>query len=753
MSNPGMPNTIFSGTTGPAGDPVGPNQLAARAAMYVFLFLLFPPVLIVYFVWLALYQWGRMPYWIPLLTGGGLFVVGGIFGGISERPIRFMLEGYAQLLSEDSWWNHIVSHLPRIIVGQLWPALFLGTVAAGLSSWWKWIRRPKYREMFIHPGPFLKARVRKTTKEIGSGINCPESGITLGVALDPRDGRFAGGSPGEVYGRRVVMSEQELSAHCLVTGGSGTGKTQTMLAGIRDAIRQGRGVVYVDLKGSPDVADKIADLAFRYDREFYHWTIHDPARPYNGPSPDGPAFYDPISRGDASRRKDLLIGAMRWDVEYYKSVISDYVQTVFRVIDLVPPLDGVDTLSDVADLMSPEALLYRARYINAAKQPELAALLARIPDMEATERSGIRNMAARLNTVIASTAGQWLRKDPEGIREVDLFTAAHTGQVVVFSLDTARYEETASLLAGLIIQDVKTLSSELLNAPLSKPLALYIDEFSAIDTTNLLGLFARARESKISCTLATQVLADLARREPTFVDQVLGIISSFIIHRANTEGDARIFAGLSGIDKKVIARRNVQESMGAFGVMGEASSTGVSFLEERDEYRVGVGTFQKLETGQAIYIAKSPEMRIVNYVKVILEDPTVPEHLRDKALPLEINSNAHKEQEAAREVYPHPLRVELAKSEATTAPDILTRSAEAAPIEGIVVPSRRPVMPPNRPTRPGAKTPDADPSADPSTAPITAGRPAGAPMPILRPDTPPASRGNDFKPDEWSGIP
>lgn len=740
-----LPHTIFSGTTGPSGDRPGPDTVAGRLAMYAAFVVFLPVYVLVYGTWIALNQWARLPYWVPLSAGGVLLVVGGLFGGLSPDVAMFFVDGYIQWAADAGFpFDNLGEHLPRILLGQLWPSILIGTVLAGLGATWKWLRRPRYKEMFIVPGPVLKARAKKTAQEISQGVNSPTNGITLGVAFDTRDERFAGGKPGARFGDRVVITDAELAGHTFVVGGSGAGKTQTMLAGLRDVMRRGHGVVFIDCKGGPDVPEQIAEWANRYGREFLHWTIQDPNREYAGPA-DRPAYYDPISRGDASRRKDLLIGAMRWDVEYYKSVISNYMQTLFTVKDLVPPLEGTDNFTDVSDLLSPASLIHRARYIAADKHPELAATLNRLAEIEDGERSGIRNMYARLHTITSSTAGAWLRSDPQGQKDIDLRKVAHEGQVVVFSLDTSNYEETAGLIAGLIVQDLKTLSSELRHDPAPAPLHVYVDEFSAVDTTNLLGLLAKARDAQMPCTLATQALADLARREPTFTDQVLGIVSSFVIHRANAEGDARIYAGLSGVARKTVSRTSIEESNGAFGVMGAAAATGTGYLEERDEYAVRVGAFQELQRGQAIFIAKSPHARYVNPVHVIVEDPMIPDAQRDPAVEIARPAPRVMPEREPRPTYPHPTAVALGQAKApTSTPAVaealertVTGAAPAAPVR----PSR-----PSRPVRPG------DP-ATPTGPGNPVGRPAGAPMPTLRPQAPKPAPSSEFRPDEWSGIP
>jgi hypothetical protein len=735
------PKTTFSGTTREEGAKSKVDDALTQTGALAVLVILFPMLAISYLIWTAVIVWGRISYWIPIGVSAVIGVIGAIFGGFSSAGFGFFTSGYrAWLESEGFPFESFLPSLPGILWGQSFYGIVLGGIAAGAVAGWRWVRRPKYEEVNIKPGLILKSKAKKTAKEIAQGLNSPASGVTLGVAYDTRDKRFAGGAPGEEFGKRVVAIDPELAGHTFVVGGSGSGKTQTMLSTARDVIRQGRGVVFVDCKGGIDVPEQLAVWANRYGRKFYHWTIQDPSRPYNGPSELGPAYYDPISRGDASRRKDLLIGSMKWDMEYYKSVISNYMQTLFKVIDLVPALEGVDTFTDVSNMLDPKQLHYRSRNINVERHPDVYDAIRTMQDIESTEKSGIRNMQARLNTIITSVAGHWLKKDPTGAQNIDLMRAADEGHVIVFSLDTSQYEDTAGLIAGLIVQDLKTLSSELRYGQADLPLHVYVDEFSAVDTTNILGLLSKARDAKMPCMLATQALADLAKKEPTFLDQVLGIVSSFIIHRTNAKADAEIYAGLSGIVSKTVARRTIEESSGMFGVFGASAATGKGFLEEKEDYAVKVGTFQKLGTGQAVFIAKAPKMRYINYVKVIPENPLFPDTQRDPAIPRFAKERASTER-AKGETYPHPLLAAMEKNQAPKRQNETTQKV-----------SERLVSAAEMPKRPAFGVNTAKP-VEPNASSESQVKRAGAPIPNVAARTIKPKAEKDIDLDDWSGIP
>ena len=730
-------STLLAGPAGPTGDRPGPDRVIGILITYLFVAIFFPVLAFAYAVWLSLFTYARLPWWIPAPVAGVLTLINIPFGTLSPNGISKIFgslgTAFSSLFSKHYSFASVVFHL---IATQALFSLWASTTAAMFVIAFKWQKFPRWQEQHLNPGMILKRRYKKTQLAIESGNESPEDSITLGISKDLRDPRFAGGKPGTPYGERVTISNQEGAGHCLIVGGSGSGKSTSMLMGMRDVIRLGRGLVVIDCKGGPDIPAQVAEWADRNGREFFHWSIRDSKIPYTGPA-DGPAYYDPISRGDASRRKDLLIGSQRWDVEFYKNVVANYLQIAFAVMDLVPALDGVDTFADLSDLLSPSQLLKRSKYIVAEENIELKTALDRIPEIESQALSGIRAMYDRIQTLTSSTAGAWLRKDPEGLRDINFRRVADEGQVVVFSLDSSNYEDTVNLIAGLIIQDLKTLSSELRTDPADLPLHIYIDEFSSIDTTNLLGLLAKARDAKMPVTLATQALADLKRKESTFVDQVLGIVTSFIIHRANAESDARIYAGLSGVVKKRFERVSVDNSSQGIDSLGSTSGTGTRSSEEREDYAIAVGVFQHLPLGNCVYITKSPTVRYVNPVQVIRENDSLAVFKADKPVEVERSLHDYKSNTPIK-TYPNPALVEATKynSPKPEVHDVLEGDKTVGPKR----PSRK-AMAPGK----AAGTPIPIPTISPNSE---LGKTLSTPMPTSIPPTPLTGNGSKAS-DDW----
>jgi type IV secretory pathway TraG/TraD family ATPase VirD4 len=513
----------------------------------------------------------------------------------------------------ESWtkvFPEILSH--KLTVGsgilsmlghQVFLSLPLGVAVGLIYATWRWMTRPVWDQVVFRRTPWELYFRNKNIRDIESDQNGPLNGTTLGVTE---------------FGKKIVQTDKEASAHTLVVGASGSGKTTTLMSKARDSIRRGQGVVFIDLKGGGDVPDILSQFAKRYDRKFTHWLMQSRTEEYTGPSPDGPAYYDPLARGDATRRKDLLIASRNWSEEHYKIQASSYLQMLFAVL-IGNPKKNASTFSDVVSLLDPTYLQERATVLGS--NPAYHDIVAGIDALNdtkisATKLSAIEGLKSQLEVILHSIAGHWLQVDTVHDHNINLKKAAHSGEIIVFSLDSANYQELSALVANLIIQDLKTVTSELRDDPTSKPFQVFIDEFSAIGSDNIIGLINKSRDANMPVTLSTQALGDLRKVDATFLDQVLGIINSFVIHRANTEEDAKVYAGLTGTVWRKKFRQSVEHTTSRFG-LGKGSGTGSGTVEDVEEFRVGPSEVQELATGEIVYVTKSP-LRI-EHVLVIPE--------------------------------------------------------------------------------------------------------------------------------------
>lgn len=559
--------------------------LAALATWLAFSYLkIRRSVIFVYFMaYLVFLGWSIPVFGVPLIVDNTVKVFNSIF--------------------ENGGENIIVPVL-LLILGHLIVGAPVGVGVGLIYASWRWMRRPVWQDYDFKPAPWEIWKGKKTIKDIRQGINTPFDGLTLGV---------------NASGERVIQTDASAAAHTLVVGASGSGKTTTLMSKARDAIKRGQSLIFVDLKGGNDIPQILNGFAKKYNRDFKHWTIQPLDSQYKGPAVQGPSCYDPLSRGDATRRKDLLVASREWSEEFYKIEASNYLQLLFHTI-ILNPRPEVSTLSDVVSLLNPKALLMRAE-ATMERNPEYSDILSGIeslndPRISQAKRNAIEGLRSQLEVILNSAAGRWLLVDPNG-NNINMKEAAHKGHVIVFSLDSSNYPELAALVANLIIQDLKTVSSELRDDPAPYPTQIFIDEFSAIGSDNIIGLINKSRDAGLPVTLSTQALGDLRRVNEAFLDQLLGIINSFIIHRANKDDDAMVYAGLTGTVKKKRFAQTVEYTVGRFGGIGKGSGTGGGRVEEYEDYRVSPNEIQELQTGEMIYLTKSPNM--IEKVTVIPE--------------------------------------------------------------------------------------------------------------------------------------
>lgn len=522
--------------------------------------------------------------------------------------------GAPTLIQQITAKQDFVSTLILILVRQAPVSIVIGGVIGLLYASHAWSKKADWEETKFRLTPKQWYIKRKNIKDIQSNKNSPTDGVTLGIAKN--------------NGTKIIQSDRQAAAHTLIFGASGTGKTTTILNMARDMVKRGHGVVIVDLKGGPDIPARMKELADREEKTFRHWTMHPENEEYTGPSEMGPAYYDPIARGEATRRKDLLMAIHEWNEPYYKVIAEEYLQKVFTIL-IANPNKELSTIEDVASMFELTELTNRAnKLINNPQFRSYVEEIGRMNDEKQTvgEKSAIYTLKGILRNLIMSTAGPWLKKDPKNLNNINLMDVAHNSEIVVFSLDSANYEVAAAIFGNLIIQDLKTVTSELRKEPAPYPIHVIIDEFAAISSNNVIQLVNKARDANMPVVLATQTLGDLRAVSDSFTDQLLGVVNAFIIHRANTLNDAKDFAGITGLEIKKKFRQSVEHSSSSG--FSQGSGTGSGTIEEVEDFIVPIKVFQELQQGEMVWVSKSPQLTEI--VKVIPENTALAVATGDK---------------------------------------------------------------------------------------------------------------------------
>jgi type IV secretory pathway TraG/TraD family ATPase VirD4 len=402
-------------------------------------------------------------------------------------------------------------------------------------------------------------------------------------------------------GRTVEVTERELSAHGLMLGASGSGKTTTLLTILTEQIRQGRPVVAIDMKGSPEFARRLADAAAAAGRPFKLWT------------PDGPSFWNPLQHGNATELKDKLIATERFTEPHYQRAAERYVQTALQVLQAAHP-GRPPTLDEVVTLMDPRRLPAALRGLPPELTDRVQDYLSGLtPD----QHSAIRGLQSRLAIITESSTGRFLAPpatgDAAAAGELADAPAAAAGEladvrralsgeeVALFSLNSSRYGQLSAQLGTLLVQDLISASGsrldELARGRQLPRATIAIDEYSGIGSDHVIALFARGREAGLAVLVATQEMADLDRAGRAVRDQVLGNTAFKLALRQDVPESAHTVAQMAGTEQRWEETRQI----------GGSIFTGYpprGTRRETERFVVHPNEIKTLRTGEAVLISK-----------------------------------------------------------------------------------------------------------------------------------------------------
>lgn len=586
MSNQ-APSTRFSGSANPHAGPRGTDDVITLWVFRGLLFVACPVGCAVAMLAYSTFQLKRVHYQTLLLIACVYSAALTAAYALGYRPGPY-LTLYVHLLAgnSDTLAANLLAQAPlSIAIG-----LFAGYALARIR-WW---RRPNWDHIVLRPSPLQWWRRRRNLTSLENGTAHVADGSIIGVD--------------ESSGALVAQTSDEARVHTLCLGASDSGKTTTVLAQFADRIEAGEAGLFVDGKGDPGLAVELARIAHANGRPFWHFSLFPSTQEYRGPA-DRPAFYDPLGRGDPTRRTDLLIGSREWSEAYYKDLNSTYLSLAFAVMEANPGPVGHSTLQDLINLTVPAKLQDRALRIP-MNHPQRLALTDAVDRVvngaTSREHEGWRTMQHWLYGLMQSVAGHSLTTDPIGTHNIDFREACQRRGVICFSLDSSNYPELSATLAGLIIQDLKTFSSELREHPSGTTFNVVIDEFQVLHTDNLIGLVNKCRDVAMPITMITQAFGDLKQKSPVFVDQIIGIVNCLLIHRVNYPEDAELFAAASGTVKRFKRTLDIEHKTGFLGSgIGLGAATGGGRVEEVDEPRILANDILELPKGKVFYLAKA----------------------------------------------------------------------------------------------------------------------------------------------------
>ena len=374
-----------------------------------------------------------------------------------------------------------------------------------------------------------------------------EWGVVLGQ-------RLSGEHALPSVGRALVLSPQRLERHLLVTGATGSGKTETALrVAYAIAHETDAPVFYLDGKGDRQTAQRfcgLMQLAGRVARVF-------PLQAFDG------------WRGDAHDVHNRLVEVIDYSSEGPAAWYRDVAKATLMLACTHP--DGPPRCS--------EQLLARLDYRS------LATTHGRAGAAGALTADLVRQVKLRYEAFFGSCRGQldgdWSWEDTD---------AAY------LLVDSLALKDEAGSLARLLFEDFTHFFTT--RKPRDRFCVLIVDEFSALaQAGSMASRIEQARGFHTALVLAPQVAAGMG--DETEAARILGSVETVICHRVNTPEEIVALAGT-----RIAIEHSVQYAdTGATGV-GTARRQHVGTARRQHQYKIDPNRVRSLPTGQAYIISR-----------------------------------------------------------------------------------------------------------------------------------------------------
>ena len=422
-----------------------------------------------------------------------------------------------------------------------------------------------------------------------------------GLGLKAADAFIEIGKREGLLGKKEWITEGQLNHHVHIVGASGFGKTVLLMHIIRKCIREGRGLLFVDLKGDRETIEELTGIVNESKR------LAD-LKVFSLNSHQASCSYNLIANGSATELRDRIMQSLVWSEEYYQNQSASF---------LLKLLIGLCWLRDNRGLCLDLELV-----LNCAKDPEkIEELLLLIPIEEERESiyldearkflkasdnfNSIQGLRTQLESIVLSDFGKNILASPNSL---DLFETVRDGKIAFVFLDTRRFGPTAAAVGRFIIQDLKSVSGRI-DAEVRKgdrrPFTVVIDEFADLAQEDFIAFLDRARSSRIGIVVAHQEVSDLDRISPEFCGRLMGNTATLFAFLQKRPESAELICGIAGTRRVKVVTHQFDSK---FFVR---IPTGMQSEKEVDEFIIHPNVVKSLRVGECVRVSRYPKSNAV----------------------------------------------------------------------------------------------------------------------------------------------
>lgn len=394
----------------------------------------------------------------------------------------------------------------------------------------------------------------------------------------------------------VHLENYKRTAHVLVIGATGTGKTTLMKNLICHAIRHNQPCVVIDPKGDDSALEQIRTYWKKSGSQ-------SPFKVFSMSHPKRSASYNPLKYGNANQLKDRMMEAFNWSEQYYQSVAGSFLTALTSATSHLRIELSLDRVSRLMSFKDEQAKLLRALK-DRHDQGDFHALhlYERVATFFSKSKdSELMGLAAQIAILNNPTFGPLLSFE-KAEDELDLRELRRSRGIAYFQLDTLGNADSARRLGRMIIEDLKALSSEVYKTEPEERYRpfypIFVDEFGSFAAAEFVEMLKQSRGAKFALHLFCQGLEDLDVVSKEFRRQIMSNALTKIALRVDDKDTVNEFVSAVGtIDA-------LEQSYQVEGLW-LTRRTGAGNQRLTKQMVIEHDVLKNLKTGQAVMVDKS----------------------------------------------------------------------------------------------------------------------------------------------------
>lgn len=395
--------------------------------------------------------------------------------------------------------------------------------------------------------------------------------------------------------KEVFLTEDERVMHTLIAGSTGSGKTTLLKSLYIDACKKGQPVIIIDPKGNHKTVDEFKELAIALG------VSPEKFRLFSIIAPEKSQRYNPLARGTAMQIRDRLMGALEWSEQFYKNQASTWLGVTIEILKAVH-LEITPALLHKMLVDRKQLDVIEKRISEIPDKERARDLLERLKQSAKMAVQNQDNLISQLKDLDNLEFG-FLFDPKDPVQTIELARVIENCEIAYFQLNVMAYEVGASVIGKLLLQDLKSLASQIHGEVVDLKtdfLPIFVDEFGSFAIEGFIDFLKMCRDVRFANHLFFQSLADLDAVSPEFKSQVQANCKTKIVLRTDDPNEVDFWSGVAGTLDAIEASHQTEQ----FGPI--TLRTGAGNSRSTKQMRVEHDVFKQLKIGQAVLLQKAP---------------------------------------------------------------------------------------------------------------------------------------------------